>query len=202
MNPSLRRAIPAAAVLLGLLAIAGPVSTTQATSLVYYGTEKLLADCDFVILGKVVADEADFHDARYAGEDREIYTYTTLDVIDSWGWAGAEPFLTLEEIGGQAGSVVSIVDGVPRFFVGEEVLVFVERRPDGHYKTFGMFLGALPVLRDGAGARLIRPSTPEGTTAVEAGLGADIVPPGPDGRFALDPFVDAIAHHYQAEGRR
>lgn len=194
-----RKLVAALALTLGSLAVGLPAG---ATTMVYYGTEKLATDCSFVVLGRVVTLEAGYHDAIFGGNHHEIYTWTTVQVDRAWGWREPTELITLEESGGTVGKRTSVVDGLPRFEVGDEVLVFVEQRPDGHYKTFGMFLGAMRVERDGGGkAYLVRPQEAEGAAVVEAGFGADLMTPAADGRFELDAFVAALRDLMIAQGR-
>jgi hypothetical protein len=177
-------------------------TSTQATTMVYYGTEKLLDDCSFVVLGRVTGVQCAYHDAVYGGTNHEIYTLSTIAIDRTWGDGAPVGTMVIEEIGGSVGTRVSNVDGVPRFTAGDEALLFVERRPDGHFKTFGMYLGVLAVQRDPAGqAFLLRPEVPAGTTVVEAGFARDLIEPDALGRFPMDPFLDAIARRESGEGR-
>ena len=61
-------------------------------------------------------------------EAGEIWTFTTFDVEEVWkGSASAQ--ITVRLLGGQTGNFTSTVSGVPRFSAGEDLILFLERRP-------------------------------------------------------------------------
>lgn len=61
-------------------------------------------------------------------EAGEIWTFTTLDVEETWkGSAPAQ--ITIRLLGGSAGNFTSTVSGVPRFSPGEDLILFLERTP-------------------------------------------------------------------------
>jgi hypothetical protein len=199
MNRITRKRAAALWLALGVLALGQPAS---ATTMLYYGTQKLATDCSFVVLGRVLTVEAGYHDAMFGDGHHEIYTWTTLQVERTWGWSAPAEMITIEEAGGTVGTRTSIVDGLPRYEVGDEVIVFVEQRPDGHYKTFGMFLGAMRVERDADGqAFAVRSMDAAGTRIVDAGHGADLTPPAAEGRFELEAFLTALESCLSGQGR-
>lgn len=178
------------------------VAPTHATTMVYYGTEKLLEDCSFVVLGRVVGVECSYHDAVYGGNHHEIYTFTTIAIDRSWGKGSPTGTIVIEEAGGMVGTRVSTVDGLPQYSLGQEVLVFVERRPDGHFKTFGMFLGALTVQREPGGrAFLVRPALPAGTGLVDAGFDRDLIEADSLNHFDLEAFMTTLTQRTEGKGR-
>jgi hypothetical protein len=183
-----------------LLLVGAPV--TQATTMVYYGTEKLLEDCSFLVFGRVTAVQSAYHDAVHGGSHHEIYTFTTIAIDRSWREGVPAGSIVIEEVGGSVGARVSTVDGLPTFAPGAEVLLFVERRPDGHFKTFGMYLGALTVQRDADDrAFLVRPDVPARTRVVDTGYARDLIEPDAQGRFSLDTFLTAVDRHESGKGR-
>lgn len=199
MNPRTRILRDGLVVVLVLCAC---ITAVQATTLVYYGTEKLLDDCEFVIQGRVVENQCAYHDTIYDSNRHEIYTFTTIEVERSWAWDNPTATITLEEIGGQVGTRISTVDGIPRFVEGTEVLVFVERRPNGHFKTFCMFLGAFTVTRDPEeGIFLNRPVRVAGTKVLDGDYGNELITPDAMGQYALGPFIEALESRLDAEGR-
>jgi hypothetical protein len=74
--------------------------------------------------GRVVALSSAWDDA--AGT---IYTYVTLDVLQSWGLPSPPPRIVVKQLGGVVNDVAFVVGGQARFEVGEECIVFLDVRP-------------------------------------------------------------------------
>jgi hypothetical protein len=65
-------------------------------------------------------------------EAGEIWTFTAFEVEETW--RGETPSrITVRLLGGRLGSVTSSVSGVPRFRMGEEVVLFLEPAPNGNF---------------------------------------------------------------------
>jgi hypothetical protein len=64
--------------------------------------------------------------------------------------------ITLDELGGIVNGVGMHVSGVPRYSVGEEVLVFVHRTELGRWETYGALQGKFRVERDAQGRPWVR----------------------------------------------
>ena len=58
-----------------------------------------------------------------------IYTLVILDVVRSWGLAGAPARVEIKQLGGVVGGTALVIGGQARFTPGEDVLVFLEVRP-------------------------------------------------------------------------
>lgn len=187
-----RRPAKLLALALGAMVLLIGARPSRATTMLYYGTEKLLEDCSFVVVGQVETVEFVYHDERFGFGSHEIYTLTTIIPSRSWRWENPQERIVIEEIGGVVGRRVSTVDGLPHFSPGEEVLVFVEQRPDGHYKTFGMFLGAFRA--EEAEGRLLwtRPQVLPGTTVVPSPFNQELAPMDAQGRIDRAAFLEAI----------
>ena len=74
--------------------------------------------------GRVVALASSWDDAADT-----IYTYVTLDVLQSWGLPGTPPRIVVKQLGGVVDDVAFVVGGQARFEVGEECIVFLDVRP-------------------------------------------------------------------------
>jgi hypothetical protein len=96
-----------------------------------------------VVEGRVVSVEAKFR------EDHQfIYTYVTIDVDDTHKGRLTTNRIVLEELGGMANGIEAVVEGVPEFEAGERVLVFLEARDEGLYKTYGWVQGKYRIETD------------------------------------------------------
>ncbi len=154
-----------------LLSLAAPAAGSIAVAV---PIEELARRADAVVLGRVVESVA--HRAR---DGRSLYTRIRIAPIERW--KGPEGELVLVEPGGEVGNLGQRVLGVPRFEVGEEVVVFARRRGEGVYELIGLSQGKFRVERglarqDLTGLALAR-QVPGGAMAIgEHGEGALSLP--------------------------
>jgi hypothetical protein len=64
--------------------------------------------------------------------------------------------ITLDELGGTVNGVAMNVSDVPRYSVGEEVLIFVHRTELGRWETYGAMQGKFRIERDAQGRPWVR----------------------------------------------
>ncbi|MEZ4654326.1 MAG: hypothetical protein R3E12_12240 [Candidatus Eisenbacteria bacterium] len=175
-------------ILCGLVATHTPVG---ATSVILQGTTNLLDNANSVVTGTVVSVEA-----RVRPEHKFIYRYVTVEVSEVLKGTSVAPGqrIVLEELGGTVDKQTVTVPGVPQFEVGERVLTFLEDRPDGFYRTWGMIQGKFAFETDPAIGReiLTRPAEWTDTYLASNGEATDLIPIRPDGSFFADPLLDAI----------
>jgi len=77
----------------------------------------------------------------------EIWTLTSFEVQEMW--RGSAPGrITVRLLGGRAGNLTSSVSGVPRFRVGEEVVLFLEPTPRGDFTVVSWQQGTFRIRRD------------------------------------------------------
>ena len=80
-------------------------------------------------------------------EQGELWTETQFEVVERN--KGLLPGLvTVRTMGGSAGHLHSIVEGVPAFRVGEEVYLFLWARPGEPYSVLGWSQGTFRISRD------------------------------------------------------
>jgi hypothetical protein len=117
-----------------------PALVARATVLLPLDTEALTARADRVVLG-VVESQA----AHWTSDHQAIYTDVVVRVTRSY--KGAAPVgerVVVRREGGSLDGVGMRVFGAANFSVGEEVLLFVEKRGAASY-TVGMTQGKLHV---------------------------------------------------------
>lgn len=122
-----------------------------ATVLVELGVAELTRGAEAVVHGTVIRVGSRLHRRRAEPE-------TLVEVRVARRLAGAAgPVVRLRERGGSSGGRTVRVHGVPTFAPGEEVVVFLERRPSGRrdLRTLGMAQGKLRVVRGQAGEALV-----------------------------------------------
>ncbi|HWO93626.1 MAG TPA: matrixin family metalloprotease, partial [Dehalococcoidia bacterium] len=88
--------------------------------------------------------------------ERDIVTLVKVRVVDVLRGQVTRPLITLKEDGGKVGARIKVVYGSPRFRVGERVVLFLERRPDGTLRTRDLALGKFSLVGDGEDAQAIR----------------------------------------------
>lgn len=127
----------AAGLLLGPLA--GLATTVEAPEF-----RELVDRSDFVVRAVVVAVDAEWreHDNR-----SYIASRVELEVIDAI--KGTPPArVVLEVLGGRVGDDELVVEGAPRFQVGEENLFFVRGNGRTFHPLMGIMHGLYPILHD------------------------------------------------------
>lgn len=137
------------AIILGALASIAIASTASATVMVEVPLEEMIARADVIVLGTVSASSVRL-DVGEPGIRPE--TITTIRVAEWLAGEGGET-VRLRELGGtwQGGGLR--YDGTPEYHVGEEVVVFLERRPDAPHdlRTLAMVQGKFMVRRGAPG---------------------------------------------------
>lgn len=108
----------------------------------------------------------------------EIWTFTTLDVEETWkGTAPAR--ITVRLLGGNVGTLTSTVSGIPHFAPGEQLVLFLERTPAGDFSIVSWVQGTFRIgLRGTAGEETVTQDT---------------------AAFAV---LDPVSHRFEASGIR
>ena len=111
-----------------------------ATSLARLSVQQLTAAAATIARGRCIANESRW-------ERGEIWTISTLEIEDVW--KGTAPRrISVRLIGGHAGHFVSTVAGVPRFHLGEEVILFLEPDRAGGFTVTGWVQGTFRIRHD------------------------------------------------------
>lgn len=134
-----------------VLLLTGAVGFARATTLAHMSVEELTAAAQVVARVRCI-------DNSTRWEDGEIWTLTTFGVMDVWkGHAPAR--ITVRLIGGRAGHLVSTVAGVPRFVLGEEVILFLESKSREEFSVTSWAQGTFRIRRDAAGREIVSQDT-------------------------------------------
>lgn len=150
---------------LGLLLAFLPVgaSTVKATTMVELPLDRMIEEAESVFVGKVESTGT-----RMAVlEGRATPMTITRFRVTRWLKGGDGEVVSIREPGGVWARGSYRVEGTPRYAVGEEVVVFLERDPEGHLRTYGRVQGKFvvkpaneiapkTVVRDFAGVGLVR----------------------------------------------
>jgi hypothetical protein len=115
-------------------------TTMRATTLARMSLDQLAASADAV--AHVRCDSA-----KSQWENGAIWTVTTFHVVESM--KGDLPSqVTVRLPGGRVGHLTATVDGTPRFHVGDEAVVFLERSRAGGFSVAGWVEGTFRITRD------------------------------------------------------
>lgn len=138
--------------LTGLLALVaalvGVPPGAEATTMRKIDLDTLVATADVILLGTVGSSESVAVGARF-------WTRTTL-VPERVVKGAVEGPVVVETAGGVVDGIGQRVAGSAQFTEGEQVVVFLARRPDGRLRVRGMAQGKLRVVPGLAGGRAVR----------------------------------------------
>jgi hypothetical protein len=140
-----------------------------ATSLLYRDVPALTRDADAIVVGRVAKSES-----RWTADHRRIVTEVTVEVSESLKGAPGSTVL-VRQPGGQIGDIGQRVDGMASFAKGEEVLVFLQRRPDNSFFLAGMAQGKYRVEREADGKVLAHPESPGSARFIDPQTQSEIV---------------------------
>jgi hypothetical protein len=112
----------------------------RATTLARLSLDQLAAGSDAVARGRCAGAESRW-------ENGSIWTVATLEVVETMkGNLPREIAVRLP--GGRVGHLIATVDGVPKFKLGDEAVVFLERSPAGGFTVAGWVEGTFRISRD------------------------------------------------------
>jgi hypothetical protein len=153
---------PLCGVVVALAAAAAP-----ATTMVPMDERALVAGSVGAVRGRVTRIDSAADPASGA-----IYTYVAIEPAEQVFGALPSGTLVLRELGGNVGGRGQWVFGSPEYRLGESVLVFLSRHPDGALRTTGLAQGKFSLEEQGGMTRAVRH------------LGADVT--------VLDPATGAL----------
>jgi hypothetical protein len=116
----------------------------NATTVIPPTFEEMTDRADLVFVGKALSFRSEW---RFVGTNRVIFTlveYETHDVLKGNGIKS----VTLQFLGGTVGEVTMEVSGVPKFNVGDRVILFVEKNGVQFCPLVGVFHGKFGLRRD------------------------------------------------------
>jgi hypothetical protein len=117
---------------------------TLATSVIAPDFSTLVKDADYVVHAVVKSVTSDWRE--YNGQ-RYIATKVELEVKEVIKGTPPSP-LVLDLVGGRVGTDELVVEGTPKFLVGDEDILFVQGNGQQVYPLVGMMHGRYPLFSD------------------------------------------------------
>lgn len=131
--------LAAAAFTVGL--VPGPAAATVLREVPF---EEMVRDAAAIVVGAVSSVES--RPVAPADGDVEPHTFATVAVHEWLRGAGGST-VVVEEDGGSIGATEVRVAGSPRYAAGEELVLFLEARPGGGFRTYGLAQGRFVIRR-------------------------------------------------------
>ena len=138
LSTAIARTFSGALLLLGAL-------QTQATIIQYKSFTDLVKESDAVVSGRVARIES-----KYSANKEDIYTFVTLDQVETLSGSYAASTLTLRFLGGHVDNDMLHVEGSPNFKQNEKVIVFVHGNGRYMVPVVGWTQGVFRVVPDAA----------------------------------------------------
>ena len=136
-------------------------SLLHATLVPRMSIEQMIDDSELIVQGTVLRSWSDWDRAR-----QFIWTHYELQVSDTMKGLPSVK-LVVSEPGGIIGETAIQIAGAPRYQVGDEVVLFLNRTPIGYLRSCGWGQGKFGVRENaGAGRKVVR-SAVAGVTLVE-----------------------------------
>jgi len=127
-------------------------SLAGATTVQKFTLQDLAKKSEAIVMAKVV-DQSSRQDAS----NKEIYTYITVSVLESVKGAKGEKSITIRQLGGTVGNLISVVPGMPTFKNGEEAVLFLSPKDQAGYPwVMGLQQGKYSIVTDDAGLKHVR----------------------------------------------
>jgi hypothetical protein len=156
-----------------------------ATLVVPVPFDSLAREADAVVVGRVTRIAS-----RWGHQHAEVFTHIVLTVEEVWKGDGIGATLVVRQLGGRLPGIQSWVFGSPEFDLGEKVLVFLRRMPDGALRVAHLYQGKFSVILDPETGEEIADQPPS-PTGVEL-LQAPDSRPGPRTRRLKDARADVL----------
>ena len=116
----------------------------HATTVVPPKFEELVNESDYIVRAVVKSVTSEWREKQ---GQRHIFTFVELEVLEVIHGTPPQP-LVLEMLGGQVGDEAMVVQGVPRFEVGQEDILFVRGNGRQFYPLTAAMHGRYPVMRE------------------------------------------------------
>lgn len=128
----------------GLILLSAAATGLRATTLAPFTFEDQVSDAAEIFRGRVTGIETERRETKRGSA---IFTRVTFEVLESFKGSAKSP-RTLDFLGGSMGDKSMVVEGMPRFSTGQEVILFVSGDPDLACPVLGWTEGRMAVDND------------------------------------------------------
>ena len=125
-------------------AMAVPSGDAGATILIKKNLKQLAAEAELIVVGQVKATRSEWY-----RDTKLIYTHNTIAVSSVLKGKAGES-VVVSEPGGTVGDITGVVEGAPKYAIGERVILFCKRDALGLMRTHGMIQGRFAIVRNRA----------------------------------------------------
>ncbi|HET9402011.1 MAG TPA: hypothetical protein VFO34_13770 [Candidatus Acidoferrales bacterium] len=133
-------------------------SVANATTLAHLELPELTKAAELIVYGRCADRESRW-------ENGAVWTFVDFQVIESFkGAAAPAEKIRVRTAGGQVGHLQTRIEGVPQFFAGEEVVLFLERTSAGDVGVTGWSQGTFRVLHGQRGGLTVTQESSEFAT--------------------------------------
>lgn len=133
------------------------VLPVRATTVVPPKFDELVNESDYIVRAVVKSVVSEWREKQ---GQRHIFTFVELEVLEVIHGTPPQP-LVLEMLGGQVGDEAMVVQGLPKFEVGQEDILFVRGNGRQFYPLTAAMHGRYPVVRKKGGRAYVARSNRE-----------------------------------------
>ena len=133
------------AAVVGVVMLAG---MARATTVVKMDLPALVGESDTIVQGRVAQEYS-----QWDAQMKLVFTYVNIQVDDPLKGARRQN-VVIRQLGGRVGGLNMSVAGMPKFNVGNEVIVFLKSNPEGTYQVVGLNQGKYDIVNDFAVANI------------------------------------------------
>jgi hypothetical protein len=126
-----------------LLLVIGHLRNAVATIIIPTEDHQLIRQASTIALGQVTGIEGHWYAAK-----KQIYTHIRIRVEEVLKGELPEIEVTLNQLGGTVRGIRSWIFGSPEFVLGERVLLFLTRNPDGSLRVLNLYQGKFSVVQN------------------------------------------------------
>ncbi len=132
-------------IILGLtLFLLGLIPAGRATTVAAPEFDDLVTSADYIVRASVKSVSADWRENQGR---KYIATRVALDIIEIIRGIPPQP-LVLELVGGRVGNEELVIEGAPKFLLGDDVILFVQGNGRQIYPLVAIMHGLYPVMKD------------------------------------------------------
>lgn len=153
--------------IVGLVLMFAAFSTAMGTVVRHLNWDQMVYAADLIVLGEAVGNRTHWNEDK-----TKIYTTTEFKVSSAvMGDAGDTVFI--RQLGGSKDGLSSAMPGAPEFKQGEDLLLFLENRPDGAFVLVGLNQGKCRIGADTATGQIVIAKSRGGKAIHLVKLGGD-----------------------------